>query len=137
MRIGSRSRCDAYMESRDAIGQLAQPAADFVDFDDLRTSQPAVEHVYPLEHWQRVDGGDGPCTRFTGLDGELARQLLRSVPARSASFKQNLNSCDPQAMEAMERVRCKSGSAHRLAKPLAKQTRYGFFLLWLTSNAKP
>ena len=61
------------MEPRYAIGQLAQPAAHFVNFDDLRTAQPAVEHVYPLEYLrQRVDRRDGPCTRLTGLDGELA-----------------------------------------------------------------
>ena len=81
-----------YVESRDAIGQQARPALHFVDFDDLRTPQPAVEHVYPLEHLrQRVDGQDGPCTRLTGMDGELAGQLVRSVPAKSASFKQKRN----------------------------------------------
>jgi hypothetical protein len=93
VRSDSRSRLDApYMEPRDAIGQPARPALHFVDFDDLRTPQPAVEHVYPLEHLrQRVDGQDGPCTRLTRLDGELAGQLVRSVPAKSASFKQKRN----------------------------------------------
>jgi hypothetical protein len=57
-----------------------------------------VEHVYPLEHLrQRVDGRDGPCTRLPGLDGELAGQLVRSVPAKSASFKETRNSFDPHA----------------------------------------
>ena len=94
-----RSRWDApYMDSRHTIGQLAQPAAHFVDFDDLRTTQPAMEQVCPLEHLRQcVDGRDGPCTRRTGLDGELAGQLVRSVPAKSASFKETRNSFDPHA----------------------------------------
>ena len=96
------------MESRYAIGQLAQPAAHFVDFDDSRRPQPAVEHVRPLAHLRKhVDGRDGPCMRLNGLDGELAGQLIRSVPAKSASFKQKRSSCDRvRPMESTERVRC-------------------------------
>lgn len=83
----------AYVDLRYAIGQLAQPAVHFVDFDDSRTPQPAVEHVYPLAHlWQHVEGRDGPCARLSSLNGELAGQLLRIVPVKSG--KQNGKPCD-------------------------------------------
>ncbi len=83
VRFDSRRRWDApYMESQYTIGQLAQPAAHFVDFDDSRRSQPTVEHVRPLAHLSKhFAGRDGPCMRLNGLDGELAGQLIRIVPA--------------------------------------------------------
>ena len=95
VRFDSRSRWDApYMESRYVIGQLAQPAAHFVDFDDSRRTQPAVEHVRPLAHlWKHVEGRDGPCMRWHGLDGELAGQFIRIVPA-ARQTKAQAKPCD-------------------------------------------
>jgi hypothetical protein len=125
------------MESRYTIGQLAQPAAHFVDFDDSRRSQPTVEHVRPLAHlWKHFAGRDGPCMRLNSLDGELAGQLIRIVPAIR---QRKRKPCDRMLRKLSNELSTSRSrwSAYLLANPLAKQTRKGFFSVRLISKAKP